>query len=170
MANAISNFHIFYTSQKYDINVLVLPLCETRYELKKMWASIQPTFVFSLLLVGACNATAKKAGSSSPAHFSLKLMLKLMLTVTLMCKMYKATARYSTLGALISGWNKFSWVGWGGDVQDYSTSSITCTVLLHSWGRSSLADLSAALGPARSSDSVRQMAPTAPSSFLPFSP
>ena len=94
---------IEYTSQKYDINVLVLPLCETRYELKKMWASIQPTFVFSLLLVGACNATAKKAGSSSPAHFSLKLMLKLMLTVTLMCKMYKATARYSTLGALISG-------------------------------------------------------------------
>ena len=134
------------------------------------WASFQPTSVFSFLLVEACNATAKKAGSSQPAHFSLMLMLKLMLTVTLMCKLYNATARYSTLRALISGWFKFSWVWLGGDVQDYSTSCIACTVLLHSLGRSSLADLSAALGPARSSDSVRQMAPTAPSSFLPFSP
>ena len=43
-------------------------------------------------------------------------------------------------------------------------------VVLQRLGRSSLADLSAALGRTRSSDSVRQMAPTAPSSFLPFSP
>ena len=47
---------------------------------------------------------------------------------------------------------------------------LKCRDVLQRLGRSSLADLSAALGPARSSDSVRQMAPTAPSSFLPFSP
>ena len=47
---------------------------------------------------------------------------------------------------------------------------LKCRDVLQRLGRSSLADLSAALGRARSSDSVRQMAPTAPSSFLPFSP
>ena len=49
-------------------------------------------------------------------------------------------------------------------------SSVKCRDVLQCLGRSSLADLSAALGRTRSSDSVRQMAPTAPSSFLPFSP
>ena len=47
---------------------------------------------------------------------------------------------------------------------------LKCRDVLGGLGRSSLADLSAALGRTRSSDSVRQMAPTAPSSFLPFSP
>ena len=47
---------------------------------------------------------------------------------------------------------------------------LKCRDVLQRLGRSSLADLSAALGRTRSSDSVRQMAPTAPSSFLPFSP